>query len=49
MTKVEKAQFVIDTLEEIYPETPIPLNHKDPYTLLIANYLQMKSEKSSNP
>ena len=36
MTKKEKVNFVIDTLEEIYPETPIPLEHKDPYTLLIA-------------
>ncbi|MCF6279111.1 MAG: endonuclease III [Flavobacteriaceae bacterium] len=36
MTKKEKVQFVIDTLERIYPKTPIPLNHKDPYTLLIA-------------
>ncbi len=36
MTKKEKVQFVIDTLENIYPETPIPLDHKDPYTLLIA-------------
>src|SRR5690554_98683 len=36
MTKKEKVQFVIDTLEEMYPEVPIPLDHKDPYTLLIA-------------
>lgn len=36
MTKAEKVQFVIDKLEELYPETPIPLDHKDPYTLLIA-------------
>src|SRR5690606_14628842 len=36
MTKEEKVQFVIDTLEEIYPEDPIPLDHKDPNTLLIA-------------
>lgn len=36
MNKKEKVQFVIDTLESIYPETLIPLNHKDPYTLLIA-------------
>lgn len=36
MTKKEKVQFVIDTLENLYPEVPIPLNHKDPYTLLIA-------------
>lgn len=36
MTKIEKVQFVIDTLETLYPEIPIPLDHKDPYTLLIA-------------
>lgn len=36
MTKKEKIQFVIDTLEELYPEVPIPLDHKDSYTLLIA-------------
>ncbi len=36
MTKKEKVQFVIDTLERLYPEVPIPLDHKDPYTLLIA-------------
>jgi len=36
MTKNEKVTFVINTLNELYPEVPIPLNHKDPYTLLIA-------------
>lgn len=36
MTKKEKAKFVQDKLEELYPETPIPLDHKDDYTLLIA-------------
>lgn len=36
MTKKEKVNFVIRTLEELFPETPVPLNHKDPYTLLIA-------------
>ncbi|SHI61214.1 endonuclease III domain-containing protein [Flavobacterium terrae] len=36
MTKKEKIQFVIDTLNQLYPEIPIPLDHKDPYTLLIA-------------
>ncbi len=36
MNKQEKVQFVIDKLEELYPEIPIPLDHKDPYTLLIA-------------
>ena len=36
MTKQEKIDFVIETLQRIYPEIPIPLEHKDPYTLLIA-------------
>ena len=36
MTKSEKVTFVINTLNELYPEIPIPLDHKDPYTLLIA-------------
>nr|WP_297306204.1 endonuclease III [uncultured Flavobacterium sp.] len=36
MNKAEKVQFVIDTLENLYPEIPTPLDHKDPYTLLIA-------------
>ncbi|MFA6239201.1 MAG: endonuclease III [Bacteriovorax sp.] len=35
-TRSEKAQFILKRLEELYPETPIPLDHKDPYTLLIA-------------
>ncbi|MFT7155870.1 MAG: endonuclease-3 [Parvicella sp.] len=36
MTKKECAQYVIDELENLYPETPIPLDHTDEYTLLIA-------------
>lgn len=36
MTKADKVKFVIETLETLYPETPIPLQHSDPYTLLIA-------------
>ena len=36
MTKQEKVSFVINTLQNLYPEIPIPLDHKDPYTLLIA-------------
>jgi endonuclease-3 len=32
----EKTDFITETLENLYPEVPIPLNHKDPYTLLIA-------------
>ena len=36
MTKKEKASYIINELEILFPETPIPLNHSDPYTLLIA-------------
>jgi endonuclease III len=36
MTKKERVAFVINTLNDLYPEIPIPLDHKDPYTLLIA-------------
>ena len=36
MTKTEKVNFVIKTLKNLYPEIPVPLDHKDPYTLLIA-------------
>ena len=36
MNKQDKVHFVIETLEGLYPKTPIPLDHKDPYTLLIA-------------
>tara|TARA_B100000524_G_scaffold58673_1_gene27278 strand:- start:3889 stop:4533 length:645 start_codon:yes stop_codon:yes gene_type:complete len=36
MTKKEKAIYIINELERLYPETPVPLNHKDPFTLLIA-------------
>ena len=43
MTKKEKVQFVIASLEKLYPETPIPLVHKDPYTLLIAVLLSAQS------
>ncbi len=43
MTKAEKVKFTIDTLEELYPEVPVPLDHKDPYTLLIAVLLSAQS------
>lgn len=36
MTKKERAAFILNRLEELYPDPPIPLDHKDPYTLLIA-------------
>ncbi|MEC8627516.1 MAG: endonuclease III [Bacteroidota bacterium] len=43
MQKADKVQLVIDTLEHHFPETPIPLDHKDPYTLLIAVLLSAQS------
>ncbi len=43
MTQQEKIDFIIDTLERLYPNPPIPLLHKDPYTLLIAVLLSAQS------
>lgn len=43
MTKQEKVDFVIKNLNKLYPEIPIPLNHKDPYTLLIAVLMSAQS------
>ena len=36
MLKKERAAFILDTLHKLYPETPVPLDNKDNYTLLIA-------------
>ena len=36
MLKAERASFVLQRLQELYPETPVPLDHRDPFTLLIA-------------
>jgi endonuclease-3 len=36
MLKKERVDFIIQTLEALYPKPPIPLHHKDPYTLLVA-------------
>ena len=43
MNKLEKINYIIDTLELLFPEVPIPLDHKDPYTLLIAVLLSAQS------
>ncbi|NCF31920.1 MAG: endonuclease III [Bacteroidetes bacterium] len=43
MTKKEKVSFVMEELDRLYPEIPIPLDHKDPYTLLIAVLLSAQS------
>lgn len=36
MTKTERAEFIIKRLDKLFPNPPIPLKHKDPYTLLVA-------------
>lgn len=36
MTKKQKVELIINTLEDLYPKTPVPLDHTDAYTLLIA-------------
>ena len=43
MKKKEKVNFIIDTLENLYPEITIPLQHKDHYTLLIAVLLSAQT------
>ena len=43
MTRSEKAAKIVDMLEELYPETPIPLDHTDPFTLLVAVLLSAQT------
>ncbi len=43
MTKSEKINFTINTLQKLYPTIPVPLDHKDPYTLLIAVLMSAQS------
>jgi endonuclease-3 len=34
--KPERVDYILQRLQELYPQTPVPLDHRDPYTLLIA-------------
>ena len=36
MLKAERARYILQRLQELYPETPVPLDHSDPFTLLVA-------------
>ncbi len=36
MLKQERVDYILQRLQELYPETPVPLDHRDPYTLLVA-------------
>ncbi len=43
MTREEKAERISTMLEKLYPKPPIPLDHKDPYTLLVAVMLSAQT------
>ncbi|MEM9380241.1 MAG: endonuclease III [Planctomycetota bacterium] len=43
MKRTEKAQRILGQLEELYPEPPIPLDHDDPFTLLVAVLLSAQT------
>lgn len=43
MTKQEKARIIMETLDELFPQPPIPLKHRDPYTLLISVLLSAQT------
>ena len=43
MKKIDRSKIIISELQKLYPETPIPLNHDGPYTLLIAVVLSAQS------
>lgn len=43
MKRQEKAAKIVDQLEALYPETPIPLDHTDPFTLLVAVLLSAQT------
>ena len=44
--KREKGAHIAEMLEKLYPETPIPLNHTDTYTLLVAVVLSAKGTQT---
>ena len=43
MKKAERAEYILEKLAKLYPDPPIPLDHTDPYTLLIAVLLSAQS------
>ena len=43
MTRLEKAKLIGKTLDELYPETPIPLDHSSAYTLIVAVMLSAQT------
>lgn len=43
MTRSEKARKILDILEGLYPVVPVPLDHRDPFTLLVAVLLSAQT------
>ena len=43
MKRADKAEKIGTMLDQFYPETPIPLDHTDPYTLLVAVMLSAQT------
>ena len=41
--KAEKAQRIVEILEDLYPQPPIPLLHRDPFTLLVSTVLSAQT------
>lgn len=49
MTKKQRAKIIVEELEKLYPEVPIPLDHYNPFTLLVAVALSAQTtDKSVN-
>lgn len=49
MTKKQRAKIIIEELEKLYPEVPVPLDHYNPFTLLVAVSLSAQTtDKSVN-
>ena len=43
MKKIERAKIILKELKKLYPSPPIPLNHTNPFTLLVAVVLSAQS------
>ena len=43
MKRAEKADKIGELLEELYPDPPVPLDHTDPYTLVVAVMLSAQT------
>ena len=45
-TKADKVRWIVNEREGLYPKTPVPLNHVDPYTLLVAVLLSAQCSRA---